>query len=202
MSFVNPLRVEAAVASVLAGAFLGVGHLLNYGAAEYGTVAGTMLVFAAHVLLVVGFLGAHIHQSSSTGILGRAGTLLASIGTVVVSAIVFVELAGATGVTVAPVFGSTATAPFVAVGPLAFVVGMLAFGAATVRARTFPAVSGWLLIVGTVVFAAGTVAGEFTDPVTIVGALLTGAGFISLGVALVRSSADTTTPLAEVPVRP
>ena len=98
MSTSTPLRAEAVAASVLAGSFLVLGHLLNAGAGEAGTVAGTALV----------------------------------------------------------------------------------------RAESTPASAGVLLIVGTLVFAGGTVAGRFADPVTVAGAFLTGLGLVALGVALAR----------------
>lgn len=189
MSTPTPLRAEAVAASVLAGSFLVLGHLLNAGAGEAGTVAGTALVLAAHVALVLAFVGAYAAYAPFVGVLGRASAGLATLGTVAVSAIVFVELAGATGVAITPVLGSPATAPIVALGPLAFVAGTLAFGAALIRAESTPASAGALLIVGTLVFAGGTVAGRFADPVTVAGAFLTGLGLVALGVALARRPA-------------
>jgi hypothetical protein len=187
-------RTEAAVASLLAGGLLIAGHLLNYGAGEYGTVFGTGLVLAAHVALVFSFVGVHAAQSSRAGLLGRVGTVLAMAGSVFVAAVVFVELAGAAGSDVAPVLASEATATRGAVGPLGFVVGMLAFAVATVRAGVFPAAAGSLLVAGTVVFTVGTLAGTLADPITVVGAVLTGLGCLRLGIALVRPSVDLVDP--------
>jgi hypothetical protein len=122
-------RTEAAVASLLAGGLLIAGHLLNYGAGEYGTVFGTGLVLAAHVALVFSIVGVHAAQSSRAGLLGRVGTVLAMAGSVFVAAIVFVELAG-----------------------------------------------------------------TLADPITVVGAVLTGLDCLRLGIALVRPSVDLVDP--------
>lgn len=194
MSSSTFFRTEAAIASLLAGGLLIGGHLLNYGAGEYGTVLGTGLVLAAHVALVFTFVGVHAAQSSRIGVPGRIGTVLAIAGSVIVAAIVLVELAGAAGSDVAPVLASDATALVVTVGPLGFVVGMLAFGVATARAGVFPATAGGLLVAGTVVFALGTVAGALADPVTLAGAVLTGLGCLGLGLALVRSPLASAVP--------
>lgn len=79
---------------------------------------------------------------------------------------------------------------------------MLTFGAVVVRSASLPAPVGALLIAGTVVFAAGTVAGRFAVPVTLAGAFLTGLGFVGLGVALARSPADPVPRDAVAPARP
>lgn len=120
--------------------------------------------------------------------------MLAIAGSVIVAAIVLVELAGAAGGDVTSVLASDATTLVVAIGPLGFVVGMLALGVATARAGVFPATAGSLLVAGTVVFALGTVAGALADPVTLAGAALTGLGCLGLGVALVRSPVASEVP--------
>jgi hypothetical protein len=177
---------EAAAASLLAGICLVAGHALNYGVAS-GTTVGTALVFAAHVLVVFSFVGIHARQATGVGPLAHLGTVFATLGTVVVSGVVLVELAvaagvaGASAVLVAPPIATVAL-----VGSLGFVVGVLAVGVAITRGGVLPTTAGWLLVAGTLVFALGTLAGQFAGPVTLAGAVLTGTAFIRVGVALAR----------------
>jgi hypothetical protein len=67
---------------------------------------------------------------------------------------------------------------------LAFFVGLILFGIATMRAGVFPRWAGLLLIAGDVVFAAGDLAGHAAPMIFVVGAAITCAGFVWLGLAL------------------
>jgi hypothetical protein len=74
-------------------------------------------------------------------------------------------------------------------GGLAFFVGLILFGIATVRAGVFPRWAGLLLIAGDVVFGAGDFFGSAAPIIFVVGALITCAGLVWLGLALLSGSA-------------
>ena len=102
MAPANFVRVGGALASIVAGAFLAIGQLINLGGTqEYGTVFGQNLVLIAHVAFVFAFVGLYVVQAEQGGILGQLGMVLGTIGTTLIAAIVFMELAGASSVTAA-----------------------------------------------------------------------------------------------------
>jgi hypothetical protein len=73
---------------------------------------------------------------------------------------------------------------------LAFLIGLILFGIATMRAGVLPRWAGPLLILGDVVFAVGTFAGSAALIVEVVGAAITCAAFVWLGVALLSTGED------------
>ena len=73
---------------------------------------------------------------------------------------------------------------------MAFLIGLILFGVATMRAGVLPRWAGPSLILGDVVFAVGTFAGSASLIVEVLGALITCAAFVWLGFALL-SSGDT-----------
>lgn len=192
MTQFNAFRADGAVAGVLAGSLLALGHLLNLGSAsDYGTVPGTTLVLVAHVLLVFALVGIAAAQAERAGLLGRVATVLTIVGTTLVSGVVLVEVAGASGLAVSPVFEAPVAAAFATLGAMAFFVGMLLLGVATVRAGVFSRPVGALLFVGTLVFGLGTVAGSLEPLGTLAGAVLTGAGFVWAGRELLGGRTDS-----------
>ncbi len=190
----DDFRIEGAIGATAGGLFLVLGHLLNYiGTQPTGTTAGKSLVFAGHVVLVFAFIGLHAHQRRyGRALVGRIGMVLSTVGTVLVSAIVFVELAGTSGVDTTPVFEAAGASVLYTVGPLVFVLGMLSVGASILKRHDLPRVTGGLLILGTVVFAGASVIADFAALLTVAGAVLTAAGFIRLGIALYTQSASRT----------
>jgi hypothetical protein len=84
------------------------------------------------------------------------------------------------------------------VGGLAFFLGLILFGAATMRAGVFPRWAGLLLIVGDVVFGAGDHFGPAAPIVYVLGAAITGAGFVWLGLALLSGSGTSAQRSARV----
>jgi hypothetical protein len=70
----------------------------------------------------------------------------------------------------------------------AYVLLVFALGAATMRAGVFPRWAGLLLIVGDVVFGAGDLFGPAAPIVYVLGAAITGAGFVWLRLALLSGS--------------
>jgi hypothetical protein len=149
------------LASAAAGLLLLLGHLLDLGGnSEYGTVLGGSLVLAAHVVLVFGLVALYAAQVEHSGLLGGLGMVLGVVGTTLVSGVVLVEIAGASGAEVENVLGAGLPGALALLGRLAFLIGLILFGAATMRAGVFPRWAGLLLIVGDVVFGLGSLAGS------------------------------------------
>jgi hypothetical protein len=73
-------------------------------------------------------------------------------------------------------------------GGLAFLIGLIFFGIATMRAGVFPRWAGALLIAGDVVFGAASFSGSAALVVEVVGALITCAAFVWLGLSLLSGA--------------
>jgi hypothetical protein len=189
MSSSNLVRTGGGLASAAAGILLVVGHLLNLGGdAEYGTVLGSSSVLAAHVLLVFALVALYAAQAEQSGLLGILGMVLSVVGTTLASGVVLVEIAGASGVEVEAVTGAGISGALSLLGGLAFLIGLILFGVATMRAGVFPRLAGVLLIVGDVVFGAASFSGSAALVIEVVGALITCAAFVWLGLALLSGS--------------
>lgn len=198
MSSENPVRLGGGLASAAAGLLLLLGHLLDLGGdPEYGTVLGGTLVLTAHVALVFALVALYAAQAEQSGLLGSFGMMLSVVGTTLVSGVVLVEIAGASGVEVADVLGAGLSGALALLGGLAFLIGLILFGIATMRAGVFPRRAGLLLIVGDVVFGAGSFAGTATTIFEIIGAALTCAALVWLGLSLLSGSGAS----ARQPVR-
>jgi hypothetical protein len=168
-----------------AGILLLLGHLLDLGGdPEYGTALGGTLVLAAHVLLVFALVALWAAQAEPSGILGSLGMVLGVVGTTLVSGVVLVEIAGATGAEVDAVLGAGLLSAFAQLGGLAFLIGLILFGIATMRAGVFPRWAGLLLVVGDVVFGLGSFAGSAATIFEILGAALTCAALVWMGFSL------------------
>jgi len=76
-------------------------------------------------------------------------------------------------------------------GGLAFLIGLILFGAATTQAGVFPRWAGMLLIIGDVVVGAGSIAGSAATIFEIGGALITYAELGWLGLSLLSGSSAT-----------
>ncbi len=185
------LRVLGALASILAGAFVAIGQLINLGGTqEYGTVFGQNLVLISHVAFVFAFVGLYAVQAEQGGILGQLGMVLGTIGTTLIAAIVFVELAGASGVTAAgeALEGVGSLSVYNTVGPLAFLVGIILFGVVVMRVGVFTRWTGWLLIIGAVLGLLGGIAA--VQIIFALGAVVAGAGFAWLGWELLSGGGE------------
>jgi hypothetical protein len=185
----NLTRSGGGLASIAAGVLLVVGHVLNLGGdLEYGTVLGSSLVLAAHVLLVFALLALYAAQADRAGILGSLGMVLSVIGTTLASGVVLVEIAGASGAEVEAVARVGVSGALSSLGGLAFLIGLILFGMATMRAGVFHKWAGLLLIIGDVVFGAGSFAGPLAPLILVLGALITCSGFSWLGLDLLSGS--------------
>jgi hypothetical protein len=181
-------RLLSGYTSIISGILLIFGHILNLGGGmEFGTVLGETLVLSAHLLLVFAFLGLFEVQSGRNGILGLLGMITGVIGTILVSVIVYVEIAGASGTKIDSVFASVVPSIIHSFGPLLFVVGMILFGISVVRDKVLPRGGGYLLILGTIIFVAGSFAGEAQAIIEVIGAVSTGGGLIWLGLPMVKN---------------
>ena len=185
------VRVLGALASILAGAFVAIGQLINLGGTqEYGTVFGQNLVLISHVAFVFAFVGLYAVQAEQGGILGQLGMVLGTIGTTLIAAIVFMELAGASGVTAAgeALEGVGSLSVYNTVGPLAFLAGIILLGVVVMRAGVFARWTGWLLIIGAVLGLLGGIAA--VQIIFALGAVVAGAGFAWLGLELLSGGAE------------
>jgi hypothetical protein len=136
MSLSSLVRSGGALASIMAGVLLLLGHVLNLGGnPEYGTVAGSCSVLAAHVLLVFALVALYAAQAERSGSLGALGMVLSVIGTTLVSGVVLVEIAGASGADAEAVTGTGLSGALSLLGGLAFLSGTIMFGIATMRAH-------------------------------------------------------------------
>ncbi|WP_284037221.1 hypothetical protein [Neobacillus sp. 114] len=174
---------------ILAGILLIIAHLLNYGSGEYGTVLGNLLVFAAHALLVFTFLGIFAFQAERNGFLGLA-MILGVVGNIIVTAVVFVEIAQASAGDFSKVFNTPATQPIYTFGPLLFVLGMILLGISIIRGKVLPAYSGYLLLAGTIIFALASVFVHHQSLIEVIGSIFTGIGFIAVGIHALKKVQD------------
>jgi hypothetical protein len=188
MSPSNLVRLGGGLTSATAGVLLVAGHVLNLGGdPEYGTVLGASLVLTAHVALVFALVALYAAQAEQSGLPGSLGMVLGVVGTTLVSGVVLVEIAGASGAEVDAVLASGVSGALSLLGGLAFFIGLILFGIATMRAGVFPRRAGLLLIVGDVVFGAGDFFGSAAPIVFVLGALITCSGFVWLGLTLLSA---------------
>jgi hypothetical protein len=183
------IRWGGGLTNVAAGPLLLLGHIVNLGGnPEYGTVLGETLVLSAHALLVFALVALWAVQAERSGPLGAVGMVLSVLGMTLNSAAVLAEIAGASGAEVDAVVSEGVSGTITLLGGLAFLIGLILFGIATMRAGVLPRWAGPLLIVGDVVFAVGTFAGSASLIVEVLGALITCAAFVWLGLALLSTS--------------
>jgi hypothetical protein len=199
MSSSTLVRSGGGLASVAAGILLLLGHLLNLGGdPEYGTVLGSLSVLTAHVLLVFALVALYAAQPEQSGLLGGLGMVMSVTGTTLASGVILVEIAGASGAEVDAVLGASLTGALALLGGLAFLIGLILFGIATMRAGVFPRWAGVLLIVGDVVFGAASFSGSASLVIEVIGALITCAAFVWLGLALLSGGSASAQQPARV----
>jgi hypothetical protein len=199
MTSSNLVRTGGGLASAAAGILLLVGHLLDLGGdSEYGTVFGGTLVLTAHLVLVFGLVALWAAQAERGGLLGIIGMVLGVAGTTLVCGVVLVEIAGASGAEVEDVLEAGPPAALALLAGLAFLVGLILFGVATMRADIFPRWAGLLLIAGDVVFGLGSFAGAAATIFEILGAAMTCVALVWLGASLLSGGAATAGQSARV----
>lgn len=177
-----------AMSSVISGLLLFLAHVSNLGAGHAGTVLGKTLVLCAHLLIVFAFFWLYVEQGDNNGILGNLGMTTGIIGTVLVTAIVYVEIAGVAGTQVDAVFAVSVPKFIHVFAPLLFVLGMILIGISIIRGKVLLRSGGILLIAGTLIFAAGSFAGAAEAIISVIGSAVTGGGFIWLGLSRFKES--------------
>jgi len=142
------------------------------------TVVGQWFSIAGFVVLVFATMALYAAQAERSGVLGLVGFILIILGATLIPIFQFAVLARVAEVDpdrkVVQFFNAT---PLGLIGPIGFVLGLIAFGIATFRTRVFPRWAGLLLSVGAVL---GLVGGE-SGIMAIIGVV--GVLAISLGLA-------------------
>jgi hypothetical protein len=183
----NSLRSFFGWTTIISGIFLFTAHFINFwGETDEGTLTGSSFVLAAHVLLIFALTGIFLSQVQESKLVGLIAYVLSVLGTAFVSAIVFVEISGFTGVNTELVFKAPVASVIYTFGPLLFVFGMLLLGFAIIKARKLPKASGILLLVGTVVFALASVIPSEKLFIEMLGGAFTGLGFVWSGFPLIH----------------
>jgi hypothetical protein len=173
--------------SIVSGSLLFIAHFINlFGESEEGTLFGSSLVFAAHVILIFALLGIYFELAQGTKILGLLGMVLSVIGTTIVSGIVLVEMGGFSGFNTDLVFKAPVVETVCIIGPLLFVIGMLMIGYYIIRFKKLPKTCGFLFIIGTIVFASASLIGSEKLVIEAIGGALTGLGFIGSGLNMIQ----------------
>jgi hypothetical protein len=174
-------------ASLLCGLLLFLGHLINLtGSPEYGTVWGSSLIFLAHILIVFAFIGLYEGQGSSRNLISMIGMITGVLGTIISACVIFTEIAGASGINVSPIYEAPVSQSIYTYGPLLFVVGMILFGLSSMIKKNPTLIGGLLLILGMLVFGMGSISGHYQLILEVIGAAITGLGFIWCGIKLLQ----------------
>lgn len=176
------------LASIGSGFLLASAHVINLlSGVDSGTVLGKSFVLIAHLGLVFAFIGLYEAQGKSNRLLGLLGMVLGTIGTIFVTAVVFVEVAAAAGTNVTSIFKEGITAIIYLVGPFFFVFGMILFGISVMKEGILPPFGGLCLLIGTVIFSMASVILSMEGILTVIGGAITGIGFVWLGGSLLLS---------------
>ena len=103
------------------------------------TVAGQWLSIASFVLLVFAMMALYAAQVERSGVLGLVGYALTVVGATIIPIFQFAVFARVSGVdperTLVQFFNAT---PLGLIGPMGFILGLVLFSMATIRARVFP----------------------------------------------------------------
>jgi hypothetical protein len=153
------------LAALLGGVLVIIADLLNLVTLQSGdfsqvATTGTYAFISAlyplaAMLLLGGLVGLYVHQSEAAGTLGFVGFLLAFFGTAMVVGLGWAQLFVAPNVAeVAPQSLDASIWPSglsLAVTIVPWVLGLLLFGLATLRARVYPRAAAMVLMVGAVI---------------------------------------------------
>lgn len=188
----NIIWLGCGLISIVTGTLLVAGHLFDFSSpVGTGAVIGKSFILVAHLLTILALVGIYAAQVARMRLVGHVGMVLSVLGTALVSGVVLVEIARASGAEVETVLTGGVAGMLATLGGLAFFVGLILFGFATMRAAVFPRWAGLLLIVGDLVFAVSTAAGTAAPFFTFGGAVVTCAGFVWLGLTLVSWTRST-----------
>jgi hypothetical protein len=183
MSQYLSIRQIGLAASVVSGILLFGGHLVEESSSgEFMLIAAKNLVLLAHLAMSFTFIAIYELHPRKTGI-DLLGMLLATFGTIMVSAIIIIEAAGITVQDAGHVLHASGVRWIADSGPLMFVMGMLVIGIKLMRSGA-NAPGGAMLTLGTLIFAAAGYSGPLSTIMVILGSALTGAGFIWAGIKM------------------
>ena len=178
------------LASILSGLLLASGQVLVLASGqEHGPAFALDLILVSHIAIIFAIMALYAAQAHRVGILGQLGAVLGVIGTTLIAANVYVEIAAAAGVDTRPAEGVASFGIFSALGAFGFLSGLVLFAIATVRAGVFPRWAGLLLIVGAVLAFLGGPLG--VNAIFVAGGVVASAGFIWLGWALFAGQGET-----------
>jgi hypothetical protein len=145
------------------------------------STASLLLTAAFHQLMVFGIWGAYLGQDDRRGPLALLATLMVSIGYLVM---VYPPLA----IALDPALTIEAfmdARPGFKIAGLAAVFGTVLFGASILRIRRDPAWTGWVLVVGPLVFA-GVMLDDGPDRIAIAANLAVSAAWFAIGLRALR----------------
>jgi hypothetical protein len=184
----NTFRAFGGWSSIISGILLFIAHFINFiGGVKEGTLTGSTIVLIAHVLVIFGLIGIYVEHANEAKLLGMLAMIVSVLGTTFVSGIVFVEMAGFSGVNTDLVFNATVSSVIYTTGPLLFVAGMLLLGVAIIKAKKLPKAGGIFLLLGTVIFALASILVSEKLLIEVLGAAFTGLGFVWSGFPMIHS---------------
>ncbi|WP_416150791.1 hypothetical protein ACM26V_07440 [Salipaludibacillus sp. HK11] len=187
MSNEYSIRFIGGILSVASGVLLFFTHLFGLiGSTELITIFSKSIVLFAHLMMVFVFIAIYESELVRKGLVTMVGMIFSVFGTMLVSAIVYVEIAGASGVEMEHVFKAPVASTIFLNGPLMFVFGMILFGIQLIRSDSSSRLAGLLLVLGTIVFATGSIVIDAEIIFSVIGSALTGSGFVQLGLMLKR----------------
>lgn len=106
------------------------------------------LYYLGLILVVPTYLTIYATQAESAGKLGFAGFVLSILGSIMYSGLVYVLVAGTSGVVTWHDLWGFAMGNVLPLGASIFLIGSTLFGVATMRAKVFPRNAGVLLMIG------------------------------------------------------
>lgn len=190
----NWFKVFGGWSCIVSGTLLVIAHFINLsGETDEGTLTGSSIVLAAHVILIFALLGIYGVQAQESKVFGLIGMVFSVIGTTIVSGIVFVEITGFSGVNTELVFKAPVAATIYTVGPLLFVLGMLFIGFSIIQSKKLPKACGIFLILGTLVFVIASLNGSEKMVIEAIGAAFTGLGFVLCGLPMIQTNSAKNT---------
>jgi len=173
------------LAGVLSGLFIVIGFLL-----PRGLVVDTVGVLSA-VLGLFLLTGIYLRQRAESGSLGGIGYIVASFGLALTVGVVFAAtyvLSLLSESVQEELFAGPTGLAFLVSGVI-YLLGLILFGIATIKANIFPRVAPVLLVVG---FVPVSLSPFFPDIVVTIGAVVAGAGIVWFGYALWSGAGETT----------
>ncbi|NJJ40250.1 hypothetical protein [Paenibacillus apii] len=175
------IREFGSFASIVSGLLLFAAHLFEEISSSVTLIViAKNLVLVAHLMMVFALISIYDNHTR-TRRFGMLALLFSTLGTMFVSAIVLVEIAGVSSTAAAAVLKAPEIQWIVTSGPLLFVFGILILGVQLIKSGTYAKQAGIFLILGTIVFAAAGYTSGAASIFVIAGSALTGAGFILLG---------------------